>query len=126
LEKKKKCHFSSCGPFNESQKCKKRKPTPLRYGGVAANWCSPPSGKRDIAVACFYLAFASIRHPVAGLASSASPIPGATLAARLRRETTLTLPWMAARLQAGSWKSLAAKLHPWRKTHASPDNESRL
>jgi len=48
------------------------------------------------------------------------------LAARLRRETTLTLPWIAARLQAGSWKSLVAKLHRWRKTHDSSDNESRL
>ena len=36
------------------------------------------------------------------------------IAARLRRETTLTLPWIAARLQAGTWKSLNAKLHRWR------------
>ena len=48
------------------------------------------------------------------------------LAARLHRETTETLRWNVARLQAGSWKSLAAKLHRWRKTHDSPDNESRL
>jgi hypothetical protein len=48
------------------------------------------------------------------------------LAARLRRKTTVTLGWIAARLSAGSWKSLAAKLHHWRKTHDSPDNESRL
>jgi len=33
------------------------------------------------------------------------------IAARLRRETTLTLPWIAARLQAGTWKSLNAKLY---------------
>ena len=43
------------------------------------------------------------------------------LAARLRRETTLTLPWIATRLHAGTWKSLNAKLHRWRKA-----NESRL
>jgi REP element-mobilizing transposase RayT len=39
------------------------------------------------------------------------------MAARLRRETTLTLPWITTRLQAGTWKSFAAKLHRWRKTH---------
>jgi REP element-mobilizing transposase RayT len=37
------------------------------------------------------------------------------LAARLRRETTLTLPCIADRLHMGSWKSLNAKLHRWRK-----------
>jgi GH24 family phage-related lysozyme (muramidase) len=44
----------------------------------------------------------------------------------LRRETTVTLRWIVARLQAGSWKSLAAKLHRWRKTQDSPGNASRL
>jgi REP element-mobilizing transposase RayT len=39
------------------------------------------------------------------------------LAARLRRETTLTLPWVAARLRLGSWKSANAKLHRWKKSH---------
>ena len=39
------------------------------------------------------------------------------LAARLRRETTLTLPWIAARLHMGTWKSFNAKLHRWRKAH---------
>jgi len=48
------------------------------------------------------------------------------LAARLRRETTLTLPWIAARLRAGTWKSLNAKLHRWRKTNEPRPNESRL
>jgi hypothetical protein len=48
------------------------------------------------------------------------------LAARLRRETVVTLRWMAARFQAGSWKSPAAKLHRWRKTQDSPDHVSRL
>jgi len=47
------------------------------------------------------------------------------IAARLR-ETTLTLPWIAARLHAGTWKSLNAKLHRWRKTNESPEKESRL
>ena len=39
------------------------------------------------------------------------------LAARLRRETTLTLPWLAARLHLGTWKSFSAKLHRWRKAN---------
>ena len=37
------------------------------------------------------------------------------MAARLRRETTLPLPWIAARLHWGTWRSLSAKLHRWRK-----------
>jgi len=48
------------------------------------------------------------------------------LAARLRRETTLTLPFVAARLHMGTWKSLHAKLHRWRKAHEIVDHESRL
>jgi len=48
------------------------------------------------------------------------------IAARLRRETTLTLRWIAARLHAGSWKSLNAKLHRWRKINEPPENRSRL
>ena len=48
------------------------------------------------------------------------------LAARLRRETTLTLPWIAARLQAGTWKSLNAKLHRWRKTNEDRPEVARL
>jgi len=39
------------------------------------------------------------------------------LAARLRRETTQSIPWLAQRLHMGTWKSLNAKLHRWRKTH---------
>jgi len=39
------------------------------------------------------------------------------MAARLRRETTLTIPAIAARLHLGSWKSFAAKLNRWKKTH---------
>jgi REP element-mobilizing transposase RayT len=38
------------------------------------------------------------------------------LAARLRRETTLTMAQVAARLHLGSWKSFAAKLRRWKKT----------
>ena len=37
------------------------------------------------------------------------------LASRLRRETPLTLPWIAERLQMGTWKSLNGKLYRWRK-----------
>jgi hypothetical protein len=39
------------------------------------------------------------------------------MAGRLRRETTLTLPWIAARLHMGTWKSLNAKLYRWRKAN---------
>jgi len=39
------------------------------------------------------------------------------MAARLRRETTLTIPLIAKRLNMGSWKSFSAKLHQWNKTH---------
>ena len=48
------------------------------------------------------------------------------IAARLRRETTLTLAWIAARLHTGTWKSLNAKLHRWRKINEFPDDTSRL
>ena len=43
------------------------------------------------------------------------------IAARLRRETTLTRPWIAARRQAGTWKSLNAKLHRWKKSKEAID-----
>jgi hypothetical protein len=48
------------------------------------------------------------------------------IAARLRREKTLTLRWIAARLHAGTWKSLNAKLHRWRKINEPDENRSRL
>ena len=48
------------------------------------------------------------------------------LAARLRRETTLTLPEIAARLQMGSWKSFRAKLHRWRKAHETLEPVAKL
>jgi hypothetical protein len=48
------------------------------------------------------------------------------LAARVRRETTLTLPWIAARLPLGTWKSFNAKLHRWRKANEPPNNECRI
>jgi hypothetical protein len=48
------------------------------------------------------------------------------LAARLRRETTLTLPWIASRLHAGTWKSLNAKPPRWRKINEWPETGSRL
>ena len=35
------------------------------------------------------------------------------LAARLRRETTLTVGWIASRLHLGTRKSAAVKLHRW-------------
>ncbi len=39
-------------------------------------------------------------------------------AARLRRETTMPLKWIAARVNLGSSKSANAKLHRWLKTNA--------
>ena len=36
------------------------------------------------------------------------------IVARSRRETTLTLAWVAARLRLGTWKSAAAKLRRWK------------
>ncbi len=45
------------------------------------------------------------------------------LAARVRRETTQTLPWIALRLHLGTWKSLNAKLYRWRKTHENVRNK---
>jgi hypothetical protein len=39
------------------------------------------------------------------------------IAARLRRETTLTLSWIAARLHGGTCKGFNAILHRWRKEH---------
>ncbi len=39
------------------------------------------------------------------------------LAARRRKETTLTIRPIANRLHAGSWKHLNAKLHRWRKAN---------
>ena len=48
------------------------------------------------------------------------------LAARLRRETTLTLLEIAARLQMGSWKSFRAKLDRWKKSHETLEPVARL
>jgi hypothetical protein len=39
------------------------------------------------------------------------------LAARLRRETTLTIAQIAERLRMGGRKSVAPKLHAWRNAH---------
>lgn len=38
------------------------------------------------------------------------------VAARLRRETTMTLKWIAERLRMGSWKHLNGRLYEYRKT----------
>ncbi len=38
------------------------------------------------------------------------------LAARLRRETTLPLKWITARLRMGTWKSANARLRTWKQT----------
>jgi hypothetical protein len=43
------------------------------------------------------------------------------ISSRLRRETTLTQPWILARLHDGTWKRLTAKLHSWRKINEFPE-----
>ena len=45
------------------------------------------------------------------------------MAARLRRQTTLPLKWIAARVQLGTSKSANAKLHLWMK--ANPEQAGR-
>ena len=47
------------------------------------------------------------------------------IAARLKRETTLTLPAIAKRLDLGSWKSASSKIHHWRKSN-EVDQKSKL
>ena len=42
------------------------------------------------------------------------------LAARLRRETTLPLKWITARVRLGTSKSANAKLHRWLRSHPEP------
>ncbi len=39
------------------------------------------------------------------------------VASRLRRKTTVTIKWLAARLSTGSPKTLNTTLHRWRKAH---------
>ena len=48
------------------------------------------------------------------------------MAARLRRETTLTMSQVAERLRMGSWKSLNAKLNHWRKENEKKEIRERL
>ena len=48
------------------------------------------------------------------------------LAARLRRETTLPIKWIAARLRLGTWKSASSRLHVWRKTHEKESEKAML
>jgi len=39
------------------------------------------------------------------------------MAARVRKETTLPIKWIAARLQMGSSKSVKSMLHHWMHAH---------
>jgi putative transposase len=48
------------------------------------------------------------------------------LGSRLRRETTLPLKWIAARVKLGSSKSANAKLHLWMRTNAISSGNSGL
>ena len=52
------------------------------------------------------------------LSQGATAGPGKlAMAARSRRETTLTIQQIADRLRMGSRKSLGPKLHAWRKSN---------
>jgi hypothetical protein len=42
------------------------------------------------------------------------------IAERLRRETTLSIKWIAARLDLGTPKSARALLHQWMQNHEKP------
>jgi REP element-mobilizing transposase RayT len=54
------------------------------------------------------------------LASRPKNEPGKlVIAARLRRETTLPIKWIAARVQLGTSKSANAPLHDWMRTHGN-------
>lgn len=46
------------------------------------------------------------------------------LGSQLRRETTLSIKWIAARLHLGSSKGANANLYRWMKCHAAPSNIS--
>ena len=59
-----------------------------------------------------------LRWKEADLSRRAKSDPGKlALAARLRRETTLTIEQIARRLRMGSGKSVVPKLHAWRKAN---------
>jgi hypothetical protein len=59
-----------------------------------------------------------LRWTESSLAERAKSDPAKlALAGRLRRETTVMLRWISQRLRAGTWKSLNAKLHHWRKAY---------
>jgi len=61
----------------------------------------------------------------AELASQRKSAPGKlALAARLRRETTLPLKWIAARVRLGTSKSANSKLHLWMKENKKPGAEA--
>jgi hypothetical protein len=47
------------------------------------------------------------------------------IAARLRRETILSLPSIARRVGLGSSKSANAKLHAWMQTNGKPDGVTK-
>ena len=56
--------------------------------------------------------------PEGDLGSRPRSDPGKlAMAARVRRETTLPVKWIAARLQLGALKSANAMLHFWMRAH---------
>jgi hypothetical protein len=48
------------------------------------------------------------------------------LAARLRRETTLPMKWMARRLHLGMWKSAGTNLNTWRRSQEERANSENV
>jgi hypothetical protein len=48
------------------------------------------------------------------------------LAARLRRETTMPLKWIAARVRLGTSKSAKSNLHGWMKANPTPATEATI
>jgi hypothetical protein len=48
------------------------------------------------------------------------------LAARLRRETTLPMKWIAGRVRLGTWKSARTRLQTWRKAHEEKNDTQQM
>ena len=48
------------------------------------------------------------------------------MAARVRRETTLPMKWIAARLWLGTWKSTAPRLRGWQQNQRSKEDGDKM
>ena len=73
---------------------------------------------------CWHFGGLGLQGPAAGtlgMAERRTTDPGKlALAARLRRETSLPLKWIAARGRLGTSKSANANRHHWRQAHPEP------